>query len=195
MKRFSYANVAATLALVLSMSGGAVAAKHYLLNSTSQVNPKVLKALKGGSGPRGLQGPPGAGGPQGQEGRPGREGREGRAAVAPPVTWTALVLEHRWDLFDSSLGGPEFTKDAQGFVHLKGAIDGEASTSVQFAVLPPDFRPTTEGVLVHASGTNGVSAEDLVDVFIEADGAMFAEPRPGNDARLLSLEGVTFFAG
>ena len=66
---------------------------------------------------------------------------------------------------------------------------------MQFAVLPPGFRPTTEGVLVHASGTNAVSAEDLVDVFVEADGAMFAEPRPGNDARLVSLEGVTFFAG
>src|SRR5438876_8031642 len=44
--RLTYANVAATLALVFSMTGGALAAKHYLINSTSQINPKVLKKLK-----------------------------------------------------------------------------------------------------------------------------------------------------
>jgi hypothetical protein len=49
-KRITYANVAATLALVFSMSGGALAATHYLINSTKQISPKVLKKLKG---PRG----------------------------------------------------------------------------------------------------------------------------------------------
>ena len=37
--RLTYANVAATLALVFSMTGGALAAKHYLINSTRQINP------------------------------------------------------------------------------------------------------------------------------------------------------------
>jgi len=46
-RRFSYANVAATLALVFSMSGGALAANHYLINSTKQIKPSVLKKLKG----------------------------------------------------------------------------------------------------------------------------------------------------
>jgi hypothetical protein len=44
-KRLSYANVAATMALVFSMSGGALAAKHYLLSSTKQISPKVLKSF------------------------------------------------------------------------------------------------------------------------------------------------------
>jgi hypothetical protein len=35
------------------MSGGALAAKRYLINSTKQINPKVLKALKGNVGPWG----------------------------------------------------------------------------------------------------------------------------------------------
>jgi hypothetical protein len=39
----SYANVVATLTLVFAMSGGALAAKHYLTNSTGQINPKVLR--------------------------------------------------------------------------------------------------------------------------------------------------------
>ena len=68
-KRLTYANVVATLALVFAMGGTAVAAKHYIINSTKQINPKVLKALKaknGATGPSGPQGVPGpATGPAG----------------------------------------------------------------------------------------------------------------------------------
>jgi len=77
-RRFSYANVAATLALVFSMSGGALAAKHYLINSTKQINPKVLKALKGKTGAAGL---PGAAGAAGKEGSQGKEGPAGSAVA------------------------------------------------------------------------------------------------------------------
>ena len=49
-KRLSYANVTATLALVFAMSGGAMAANHYLITSTKQINPKVLKKLNGQAG-------------------------------------------------------------------------------------------------------------------------------------------------
>ncbi|MFI4990826.1 MAG: hypothetical protein ACHQHO_07930 [Solirubrobacterales bacterium] len=41
----NYANVVATLALVFAMSGGALAAKHYLLSSPKQISPKVLKSF------------------------------------------------------------------------------------------------------------------------------------------------------
>jgi hypothetical protein len=44
-RHVTYANVTATLALVFAMSGGALAAKHYLVNSTKQISPKVLGAL------------------------------------------------------------------------------------------------------------------------------------------------------
>jgi hypothetical protein len=45
-RHFSYANVVATLALMFAMSGGALAATHYLLNSVSQINPRVLAKLR-----------------------------------------------------------------------------------------------------------------------------------------------------
>jgi hypothetical protein len=45
-RHFSYANVAATLALLFAMSGGALATTHYLLNSVSQINPRVLAKLR-----------------------------------------------------------------------------------------------------------------------------------------------------
>jgi hypothetical protein len=62
-KRLTYANVVATLALVFAMGGSAVAAKHYLVNSTKQINPKVLKKLKGHNGQNGKTGPTGPAGP------------------------------------------------------------------------------------------------------------------------------------
>lgn len=67
----SYANVIATLALVFSMGGGALAAKHYLINSTKQINPKVINKLRGNAGKAGPAGATGAQGPTGKEGPPG----------------------------------------------------------------------------------------------------------------------------
>ena len=81
-RHLNYANVVATFALVFAMSGGALAAKHYLINSTKQINPKVLKKLKGNTGKTGPAGPAGALGAQGKEGSQGKEGKEGAAGTA-----------------------------------------------------------------------------------------------------------------
>jgi hypothetical protein len=95
------ATVIAILALVLASSGGAYAAGRYLITSTKQISPKVLKSLKGaagakgaagpagpagpagagGTGPAGPQGPAGAAGGAGKEGPAGKEGKQG-----PPGT-------------------------------------------------------------------------------------------------------------
>ena len=76
-RHVTYANVAATLALVFSMTGGALAARHYLISSTKQISPKVLKRLKGAAGRPGANGKDGAQGkegPRGLEGKPGERG-------------------------------------------------------------------------------------------------------------------------
>lgn len=100
----SYANVAATIALVFAMGGTAVAAKHYLITSTSQIKPTVLKKLKGnpgakgatgvqgatGQGAAGAQGATGAQGPAGPE---GRQGPEGPGAVLVSVSVAAGSTE------------------------------------------------------------------------------------------------------
>ena len=61
-RRPAPATVISLVALVFSVSGVAVAAKPYVLDSTSQINPKVLKALKGKKGPKGARGAQGAAG-------------------------------------------------------------------------------------------------------------------------------------
>jgi hypothetical protein len=90
-RHLSYSNVVATLALVFAMGGSAVAAKHYLITSTSQISPKVLKALRGTSGAEGApgkdgtsgkDGPAGAAGATGKEGPTGKEGAQGKEGPA-----------------------------------------------------------------------------------------------------------------
>jgi hypothetical protein len=81
-RRLSYANVTATLALAFSLTGGALAASHYVINSTKQINPRVLKQLRGEAGAAGTTGDKGTAGPVGKEGADGKEGSGGRQGAA-----------------------------------------------------------------------------------------------------------------
>jgi hypothetical protein len=83
-RRMTYANLAATLALVFAMSGGAYAASRVLITSTGQVSPKVLKALKGKAGPAGAAGAQGPAGPAGAQGPKGESGVAGTAGTVGP---------------------------------------------------------------------------------------------------------------
>jgi Collagen triple helix repeat (20 copies) len=68
--------VIATLALVFAMTGGAYAAKRFLITSTKQISPSVLKALKGAAGKPGAPGPAGPAGAAGA-GTAGAKGESG----------------------------------------------------------------------------------------------------------------------
>jgi hypothetical protein len=79
-KRLSYANVTATLALVFALGGGtAWAAHHYLIVSTNQIKPSVLKKLHGAKGANG------ANGINGTDGTNGTNGTNGAAGAAGPA--------------------------------------------------------------------------------------------------------------
>jgi hypothetical protein len=108
--RLTYANIAMTLTLVFAMGGGAYAANKYLITSTKQISPKVLKALKGKAGPTGPQGSQGAAGPagpQGSEGKAGSNGGDG-ASGANGVSVVSKELTSK-DAPCKKEGGSEFT--------------------------------------------------------------------------------------
>lgn len=64
-RRPSAGTVIAFIALFFAVSGSAVAARRYLITSTQQVKPSVLKRLHGPAGPQGSPGPVGPQGPAG----------------------------------------------------------------------------------------------------------------------------------
>jgi hypothetical protein len=109
-RRLTFANVALTVGLVLAMSGGAFAAGKFLITSTKQISPKVLKSLQGKAGPAGAngaqgpagpQGPAGGAGPQGPAGGPGADGASGVSVSSAEVSKSSSTCGKQ--------GGSEFT--------------------------------------------------------------------------------------
>jgi hypothetical protein len=138
-RHLTYANLVATFALLFAMSGGAIAAKHYLVNSTAQINPKVLGKLRAHSGP---PGPQGNTGPQGKEGATGKEGPIGRTGLPGPVSVT------RVDFFEPTSNTPnrstefkflantvtEHFSDPNTAAYVTGSLDIASSDGKQLSL-------------------------------------------------------------
>jgi hypothetical protein len=84
-RRVTYTNVGVTLAIFFAVSGAAYGAKHYLISSTKQISPSVLKQLTGKVGPAGKSGANGANGVNGPTGPAGPGGPGGPAGPAGPT--------------------------------------------------------------------------------------------------------------
>jgi hypothetical protein len=109
--RLTYANVVATLALVFAMSGGALAATHYLITSTKQISPKVLKELRGKEGAAGVAGSAGSPGAPGKEGVAGKGGVNGNSGANGE---SVLITELAPGSSECKEGGSKFEVGAGG---------------------------------------------------------------------------------
>jgi Collagen triple helix repeat (20 copies) len=76
--------VIAVVALFIAL-GGTAFASHFLITSTNQIKPSVLKKLQGKTGRPGAKGVTGAAGAQGKEGPVGRDGKDGAAGIGGPT--------------------------------------------------------------------------------------------------------------
>jgi hypothetical protein len=85
----SPALVIASVALFAALGGTAAAAHHFLITSTRQIKPSVLRALHGAAG---RAGPTGASGPSGPQGPAGTQGPAG------PSNLSALSIVRAPDL-------------------------------------------------------------------------------------------------
>lgn len=163
-QRFTYANIAATLALVFSMTGGAMAATHYLISSTKQISPKVISALKGKAGPAGSNGPAGPSGPAGPAGPAGSPGPQGAQGAAGSAVAFAYV--------DGVAATPTVT-DAKNVSSVSRVTEGGTSIGAYCITTTVPFQNVVGITDLEFGGGNGVtvSANTVIVPVIVADGA------------------------
>jgi hypothetical protein len=129
-RRLSYANITATLALLFAMSGGALAATHYVITSTKQISPKVRKELKGAQGPKGPAGPAGS---PGASGAAGGQGPAGSAAAWASIQVNATSGNATFTLNSGFSGEP--TSPSPGII----CVPAPAQTAVALTLEAPGF--------------------------------------------------------
>lgn len=78
-----------TAAAIVLIGGSALAASHWIITSTKQIKPSVLRQLRGARGPRGASGPTGAPGPKGDAAAAGQTGSTGAAGSPGASIMTA----------------------------------------------------------------------------------------------------------
>ncbi len=171
--RVNASTIVAIVALVFAMTGGAYAAKKYLITSTKQISPSVLKSLQGKVGPAGANGAQGAAGPAGPAGPAGAKGETGAAGK------------------DGAQGnegaqGKEGATGAKGAAGAKGASGPEGSPwTLGSGTLPSGKTETgTYGFAASTEGSFGIASISFnipLAASLEASHTVYV-PREGEGA-------------
>jgi hypothetical protein len=162
-RRPSLATTVAFLALFVALGGTAIATTHYVVTSTKQIKPSVLKKLRGNRGPAGPPGAPGAPGTPGAPGAPGTPGSPG-APGAPGTAKAYADITAAGEVeaeFSSGFSGAEVSNPAAGTYCIKGlSFTPKSVTAMGDSVFGPTlaegsvrsshflFCPTTDQVEV-----------------------------------------------
>ena len=174
-RHITYANVAATLALVLAMSGGALAASHYLINSTRQIKPSVLRYLHGRNGAHGLNGKNGVNGKNGATGKTGAAGKNGAVAGyytgqgTTPIYITGNTQGNPATIAQKALPAGNFLIDAAVQVDMSAASSGGyASVTCTLADGSNSHQSTFASALGAKAGGYGVSGEIPLQIAVSS---------------------------
>jgi len=112
------------------------------------------------------------------------------------TAWSSLSLQNSWANFPSAAYGPpglQYTKDQEGFVHLRGTLTGLSAGEV-VATLPSGFRPPS-GAWVAVGESNGDFNPFPENAWIDSSGNIHVYKGTGANSYFVSFEGVEFYAG
>lgn len=174
--------IGAVVATLFVVAGGAAAAGHFLITSTRQIKPSVLRELRGSPGPRGLIGAQGRTGAQGQSGAPGPQGAPGVRGVAGAAGSARAVAVVNAD--GTLLQGLGFPKNVTGVVH--GAKRGIYCVGLAGGIDPADTMASLRGagaasaVFTIPNSTSCAAGEVEVDTFAFIEGDNTAPGFPIN---------------
>jgi hypothetical protein len=166
-RRPTPASIIAVVALFVALGGTAVAASRYIITSTSQIKPSVLKDLRGhngatgpagatgqagAAGQAGAQGVPGSAGTAGEKGATGNEGPSGKPGEPGPpgASGTTIVARARSAGAVTSATETPTADPLTGDVWTQGAEELDQLV-LQFAVTMP-----AETECTHKVGQNGL---------------------------------------
>ena len=163
--------VVACLALFVASTGTSIAASHYLITSTKQIKPSVIKALKGAKGPRG-QSVIGSIGPQGPKGATGATGAAGAIGAQGPggVVMTGVFSGEGTSAILANSSVYVFvdnttTVTTTASQRLTGAAEvplgaNTAGTSGEAFNYGLCYQPSTGGTITNFAGDTGYSTSD-----------------------------------
>jgi hypothetical protein len=169
------------------LGGTSLAARHYLINSTSQINPKVLKKLKGNTGPPGKTGPTGPAGAaglagaKGLEGGKGLEGQRGQSALSPLPSGQSESGDY--GIYTPNTKTSGFLNISVGFPIPLGAPLPEANTEYTTTTTPHCSGPghAERGFLCVYSGNRGRVSTPPVILYFETGTSVSGAGRFGFD--------------
>lgn len=176
--RFTYANVAATLALVFAMSGGALAAGRFIITSTGQIKPSVLKQLHGKAGVAGKEGPAGKEGAPGKEGPAGKPGANGAngSSGANGVGVTSAAASAA----ECKAGGTTFTS-ASGASHVCNGENGQTGYTATLPHGKTEMGAWSVQTHGEALGVGSISFGIPLENALGAQNVVFLEPGQENE--------------
>jgi hypothetical protein len=143
-------NAVAWLALFVALTGTSIAATHYVITSTKQIKPSVLKALHGANG---REGPPGKTGLRGETGEKGERGSQGPEGKQGPKGETGAKGENGSALAYAHVSALAGVSEAKGFEAAKVDIASGAENAGIYCISSLGVTPHNVVVSADARGT------------------------------------------